>query len=164
MNENNLYDYHKHNLVYISDYIKFADTKAGIFLTINVAIIGFLLKSYKKIHFPLKYVSENINFLLINVALILLLCSVYQFGNIIFPRYPKDKQYYMSWGGMASFDKDEYVNKINNTDTTQFLKDMAVQNHDLSIVCINKYARLKKGIWCFVSGSILSGIYFLLNK
>jgi len=38
------FDYHKHQSVYISDYIKFADAKAGISLGAVGVLFAFLLR------------------------------------------------------------------------------------------------------------------------
>lgn len=46
--EQRLYDYHKYNLVYIGDYIKFADGKAGVALGVTLFMIGFFGKRPKR--------------------------------------------------------------------------------------------------------------------
>lgn len=46
-----LYDHHKHNLIYIGDYIKFADTKAGVGLGAALVMLGFFGNEAKNIKF-----------------------------------------------------------------------------------------------------------------
>lgn len=48
-----LYDHHKHNLIYIGDYIKFADTKAGVGLGAALVMLGFLVTKLRILNFPL---------------------------------------------------------------------------------------------------------------
>lgn len=163
LDEEKLYDYHKHNLVYISDYIKFADSKSGILLTLNVTVILFLIKALKEFSFPIKDLFGATKGLLIILALGILLYSALKFVLVLFPRFPRDKVYFMSWGGIASFTVDEYIDKMTNISTEQFLKEMAKQNHDLSRVCTKKYEKLKRGTICFVVGIVLCGISYILS-
>ncbi|MGR5988635.1 Pycsar system effector family protein [Bacillus sanguinis] len=120
-----LFDYHKHNLVYIGDNIKFADGKSGILLTVNIALISFIFQMIKNISFPIQNWHGIVLNLSILIALLFLLYSAFQFVSVLLPRFPKTREYYMSWGGMASFTLTEYISKISSITHEELLHDMA---------------------------------------
>lgn len=149
------YDYHKHNLVYIGDYIKFADAKAGVALSLNLVLLGFLGGKTKGIG----YKNLSLIDLGMYLSLLFLLISAYMFiWKILWPRYPKSTEYYMSWGGIATFStKDDYLDrlKLKFENEDEFLKDMAIQNYDLARVATQKYFFLKVGFVLLTMGGLL---------
>ncbi|ATF11642.1 hypothetical protein A616_06475 [Brevibacillus brevis X23] len=158
---NNLYDYHKHNLVYIGDYIKFADQKAGVGLTLNLAILGYFITYLKTANFSMFVVNKV--FLIIGVAL--LLVSSFLFFSVIWPRYVGDTRYYMSWGGIGAFKSaNEYQLLLKEKTEEQFLDDMATQNHSLAKVCKNKYSFLRWGIMVLIIGIVTTGVSWFFDK
>lgn len=156
-----LYDYNKHNLVYISEYIKLADQKSNILLTINIALIGFFANYLKKSNLNEHVISKV--FLIIGVA-ILIISALIIIVKILWPRYNLNVNEYMSWGGIASHsDKDSYTTKIMDKEFDTFIKDMAEQNYALANVCKAKYKFLKISTWFFSSGILVVGISWLFD-
>lgn len=150
---NRLYDYHKHNLVYIGDYIKFADTKAGVAISANLILLGFFGNIAKENNYTETSLSEF--FLIIGV--LSLTCASFFFGNVVWPRYSLHKEYYMSWGGISAFENDEeYMTLIHNQTNEEFLEGMAKQNRALANVCVLKYGQLRNGLIIFMIGLIIS--------
>lgn len=158
------YDYHKHNLIYISDYIKFADAKAGVALSLNLVLLGFLGAEAKGIGL------KNLSLLEVGLymSLLLLLAAVYIFiWKILWPRYPNSTDYYMSWGGIAAFStKDDYLNRLKQKceNEEEFLKDMAIQNYDLARVATKKYFFLKVGFIFLTVGGLLGITSYFFSK
>ncbi|MCK2005495.1 hypothetical protein MZM54_29505 [[Brevibacterium] frigoritolerans] len=162
-----LYDYHKHNLVYISDYIKFADGKAGVALGATLIMLGFFGNEAKDIGF------SNLSFanysLLIGL-LPLVAASYFFIWKVLWPRYTTDTTLYMSWGGMGSFSNSQaYVDhiegtNIEGTNAAEFLHDMGHQNFDLAKVCIKKYQYLKYGFICLSLGATIESISWFFSK
>lgn len=153
--EQKMYDYHKHNLVYIGDYIKLADTKASIALSLNLLLIGFLGKESKNIGFD----SLSIGDVGIYISLIFLLISAFFFiFKILWPRYSKSTDYYMSWGGIGSFsNKKDYLDRLGSKSVEEFIEDMAIQNYELSKVAVAKYFYLRIS-FTFLSIGTLIGL------
>ncbi|WP_342577301.1 Pycsar system effector family protein [Psychrobacillus sp. FSL K6-2843] len=151
-----MYDYHKHNITYISDYIKFADTKAGVALSLNLLMIGFLGKASKEIGFNYLSITDVGMYL----SLIFLLTSAYFFiFRILWPRYSQNTDFYMSWGGIGSFsNQNDYLIRLGSKSEDEFLEDMAIQNYDLSKVAVAKYSNLKLG-FTFLSIGTLIGLF-----
>jgi len=148
-----IFDYHKHNLIYIGDYIKFADTKAGVALSLNIVLIGFLGMESRDIGFKNMSI-ENVGMYL---SLILLIVSAILFiWKILWPRYSKDTSLYMSWGGMGAFSSaNDYLNRISSKSITDFINDMANQNYELAKVASKKYHNLKLGFSFLSAGAII---------
>lgn len=157
-----LYDYHKHNLVYIGDYIKFADQKAGVAITINIALIGFYVHYLKGAN-----LEENILakvFLILGIIGLLLSIITLLF-KVLWPRYSSDKNLYMSWGGISAFDKaQDYSSVFSSINEEDFIKDMETQNYEVAKVCMKKYKYLKLGFIFLSIGTLVSSIAWFFDK
>lgn len=147
------FEYHKHNLNYISDHIKFADTKAGVALSLNIVLLGFLGKESKGNSFT----EMNLADVGMYLSLVFLIISSVTFvWKILWPRYSKDTNLYMSWAGIATFsNSSDYIDKINSKSISNFIEDMAVQNYDISKIALQKYRCLKIGFSFLTSGAVL---------
>lgn len=156
MDNNREFDYHKHNSVYISDYIKFADAKAGAALGLNVALIGLFAKTLKS---SLTITALKLSDLLLMVSLLLLIVALYYIlWRVLWPRYVKSTQLYLSWGGIGSFPTmDDYYSHLLQQTDAQFLKDLAAQNYSLAQVCIKKYRNFERAVMFLTIGAI-SGV------
>lgn len=160
-NEKLKFDYHKHNLIYISDYIKFADTKAGVALSLNLLLLGFFGKEAK----GNRYNNLSLSDVGLYISLILLFISAFLFiWKILWPRYTTNTDFYMSWGGIGSFsNSNDYIAKIESKDSETFIKDMAIQNYDISKVAVKKYFFLKCGFSCLSFGAVLGLISWFFS-
>lgn len=157
-----LFDYHKHNLVYIGDYIKFADQKAGVAITLNIALIGFFFNYIRKANFEEHIVAKV--FLIIGIVTLVLsiLCFLFK---VLWPRYNEDPNQYMSWGGIASFpDAQNYAASFSSRNEEDFIKDMAEQNYFLADVCLKKYKFLRLGFILFSLGTVLATFSWIFDK
>ncbi|MDU7472354.1 MAG: DUF5706 domain-containing protein [Paenibacillus macerans] len=156
MNSNLEFDYHKHNSVYISDYIKFADTKAGVALGINVALIGIFAETLKS---SWTITALKLSDLFLMVSLLSLIVALYYIlWRVLWPRYVKSTELYLSWGGIGSFPtKEDYYNHLKQQPEAQFLKDLATQNYSLAQVCIKKYRNFERAVIFLTMGAI-SGV------
>ncbi|WP_214877070.1 Pycsar system effector family protein [Exiguobacterium sp. CH10] len=77
--EPNLYDYHKHNLIYISDYIKFADAKAGVALGANLLMLGFYGQQLKKIDFLSLFLRNDVQLMIAIPILAIIFTLLFHF-------------------------------------------------------------------------------------
>lgn len=159
--KNRLYDLHKHNLVYISDYIKFADGKAGVALGIAFIMIGFFGNEAKKNGFTCLTFPEAGLF----VGLLPLILACYFFiWKVLWPRYKKDPNLYMSWSGIGSFsNSQDYVKKIEEASDEELLLEMAHQNYNLAQVCLQKYKYSRYGFIAFTIGAIIESVCWFLS-
>lgn len=148
-----LYDYNKYNSNYISDYIKFADAKAGVALSLNLLLIGFFGKFSKDVGFNNLSVSDVGLYL----SLISLLISAYfLIYKILWPRYLKGTDYYTSWAGIGSFSNcHDYVERLTSKNQDDFIKDLAIQNYELSKVALAKYFNLKVSLIFLSTGTLI---------
>lgn len=157
-----LYDYHKHNLVYIGDYIKFADGKAGVALGATLVMIGFFGKKAKANGFDFLSIWD---FSLL-IGLVPLIISCYFFvWKVLWPRYTKSTDYYMSWGGIGSFkDSEAYLTHIEGVSDDKFLEDMVKQNYSLADVCLKKYKNLRYGFIALTLGVIIETLSWFFGS
>lgn len=155
------FDYSKHNLIYITDHIKFADQKAGIGLTIALALIGFFGHQLKGLSLSSTFDTWTLAKLLSILGLIIGILSLgtaawFFLWKVIWPRYITDPRYFLSWGGISCFTEAEYESKMKGTDTETLIREMSIQNHNLSIVCTSKFQNLKNGFAFLAVGVILT--------
>jgi hypothetical protein len=157
------FEYHKHTSVYISDYIKFADTKAGVAISVTGLLIAFSFITLKN-----KVSGKSIYTLLTDwsfypqlLSILLLAYGLKYLLFTIWPRYLVDKNIYHSWGGIGAFSKSsEYIEFLDEKiqDKNQFLNEFAEQNHALAVVCVKKYSNLKPGFFWIALGAIIGGV------
>lgn len=156
------FDYHKYQATYISDYIKFADTKAGLTLGVAGVIFAFFIKIFKelwKYGFEIEF-FRNWNFYGYIISLILLAIGIYHLISTIWPRYYIDKNLYHSWGGISDFDSEkDYITfmSVKFNDEESFLKALMAQNYSLAGVCTTKYKKLRIAYYCLGFGVWWSG-------
>lgn len=155
-----LYDYHKHNLVYIGDYIKFADVKAGVGITATFTLLAFFGNIVKENIFT----SLTIVNIIMAIGLIpLIIASICFVWKILWPNYNLDSSLYMSWGGIGAFsDSKKYNEKISSLNRIEFIADMGKQNYQLAKVCIEKYKYLKRGFVYLTCGVVIESICWFI--
>jgi|SRR5690625_1388275 len=157
-----LYDYHKHNLVYIGDYIKFADGKAGVALGATLVMIGFFGKKVKENSFDCLSIWDYS----LLIGLIPLIISCYFFiWRVLWPRYTTNTTHYMSWGGIGSFkDSKTYLNHLKSVSEDKFLEDMGMQNHSLADVCLKKHKNLRYGFISLTLGASIETLSWFFGS
>ena len=159
-----IYDYGKHNMMYIEANINKADTKAGVALTVSTALLGFFISKIKEAE--IEFFGWWLLFTCL--GLLLLFGAILCLGLVFWPRYKKDLTLYMSWGGISAFGQNgpfqpidpngqvDYWNHLNlPTQKDQFIRDLAYQNYNLAVVCAKKYFWLRCGIVCLGAGTLL---------
>lgn len=148
-----LYDYHKHNLNYLNEYIKLADTKAGVALSANLLILGFFGNEARKLDICWNSL-QNVG---LHVGVLLLLPSLYFFiWKVIWPRYSTNQNQYLSWGGIGSFSNStKYSQKLYDVGEKKLIEDMGKQNYEIAKVCIKKYKNLKIGFSTMSIGAFI---------
>lgn len=161
------YDYHKHQSVYISDYIKFADAKAGATLGVAGVFFAFFaneLKGLWKKGFN-ESVYHHWPFYAYGISLVVLGIGILYLMSTIWPRYKIDKEYYHSWGGIAAFNlADDYKSALKRElmGEEEFLESLAAQNYTLATICKTKYRKLRWAYFFLGCGVIISGATWIL--
>ena len=91
------YDYLKHQSTYISDYIKFADSKAGITLSIVGVLFSFFLVDMKTIlQQGIIIALQSYPFYLYLISLSVMMLGMVSLGMVIWPRYSINQTLYHS--------------------------------------------------------------------
>ncbi|WP_342477625.1 Pycsar system effector family protein [Paenibacillus sp. FSL H7-0350] len=141
--ENFQFDYHKHQSVYISDYIKFADAKAGITLSVVGVLFAFFSLEMKDLWKDgITDALHDYPFYLYLVFLLGMAAGMYFLSRVIWPRYSIDKSLYHSWGGIGAFNtSNDYVTEMKRRfqNKNAFADELMKQNHALAIICKKKY-------------------------
>jgi hypothetical protein len=166
--EGKQFDYHKHQSVYISDYIKFADGKAGITLSVVGVLFAFFsvqMKGWLGKDGSMKPLEVWPLYAYL-VFLLGMIVGMYCLGKVIWPRYKIDRSLYHSWGGIGAFNTgDEYVaelkSKFQNQDN--FLNELMKQNWALGDVCKKKYFWIRLAYIILGISIVGAGLTWLLS-
>ncbi len=163
-----LYDNNKHQSLYISDYIKFADGKAGFTFGAATILFGFFVNEWKK-EWPKNVTFEALKdwtFSSYLSGLILFALGIYFLVFTVWPRYLIKEALYQSWGGISAYKKpNDYASTVKSkvVNANLFLDDMLRQNHALAMVCRRKFTNLRRAYWLLALALVITGGTWIIN-
>lgn len=146
-------------------FLIFYSIVSSVTIAINTSIFTTIL-IYEKEHILISsfQYKETILILFLIIGLMFLVVSCYYLLlKVLWPRYSLETDYYMSWGGISSFNNvSDYIQKLDLVDSSTFINDMAKQNHALSKVCADKYINLQLGFRYLIIGASLTSLCWFL--
>jgi len=129
----------------IVHWIDKTDTKAQIFLGIQLAILGYLLANLKYSNFLKNY---NITFLLFLISLLFIFLSIFYLLRVLWPRLSTSEHisyiYFKHIEERYRHDKKKAIHDYNELKDDEFDNDLISQIISLSIVGTSKYKDLQK--------------------
>lgn len=152
-------DYNRFEITYLTDNIKFADSKAGVL----VAIDGLLLRAaidyfnvtgitFESLLQSLT-ISERFSLIFGSACLIIgLVLSV----AVVFPRRgSKAKRGFVFWESIARYPSaNEYAKELMNITEDELDKKMAEQQYYVSLTATGKYKMLRWAFWASSVGAL----------
>ncbi|QIB79068.1 hypothetical protein G3A49_13370 [Haloferax volcanii] len=124
---------------HLNGYIKFADQKASILLTAQLAFIGLYSNIIKT-----SWENSASCFKLASAITILFgLIATGLAGWTIYPRTPDTQQGLMLWSGIKDMGETKYKKKIKSLESDDVFDEILDENHKLAIVAENKYRNLR---------------------
>ncbi|WP_156825919.1 Pycsar system effector family protein [Lewinella cohaerens] len=167
--------YIKDQYVTVSDWLKFAESKLGVLLSLNIAVISVIATSIKdintSIHFFYKFsiVISSISFVL---SLFLCLYGLISRTNEVKKMKFKDKRKRETYSitffkEIAHQTFEQYIDNIGNKldckDSKGGLQnDLLIQIHEISVLASNKFYLLNISAYIFGTGSIVLCISWLI--
>jgi len=126
-------------LDHLNEYIKFADQKASILLSGQLAFLGLfanlLMQNWSGTPGHFKVLA------LLTVACALIAAVLA--GWVIYPQTSNDGKNLLFWETIVDKSEDEYNEKIHSLSDTDVLNELIEENHQLAEVASSKYIRLK---------------------
>lgn len=80
---------------------------------------------------------------------ILSLATLVQAFRTLWPRFPTLPPSLAFFGNIAALDRDTYIASVVALSHEAALEQMLIYNHNLSIICVEKFRQLQRGITCF---------------
>lgn len=153
-------DFAKHHNSYLNDYIKFADAKALVIITINGLVIRILFD----------YLTNNLvatKYFFTLISCVLLLSAIFFSVLVVYPRTSaKNSKGLIFWENVSSMDKEEYLKEVKEIKEEDLLEKVIEQNYFLSKTATMKYKVLRIGFWFSGFGYvclIIAGLFWIFG-
>jgi len=132
-------DFSTQTLSHLNEYIKFADQKASVLLTGQLAFLGLFVNFLNK-----NWVGASIEFKILAAVTIgaILLAGVFA-GWVIYPQTEPSGEALLFWENINAKSLNDYESEIKDLDEDAVLGELIEENHLLAEVASNKYWRLK---------------------
>jgi|AntDeeMinimDraft_5_1070356.scaffolds.fasta_scaffold05657_5 hypothetical protein len=132
-------DFSTQTLSHLNEYIKFADQKASVLLTGQLAFLGLFVNVLDG-----NWGGAGIEFKILAAVTIgaTLLAGVFA-GWVIYPQTEPSGEALLFWENINAESLDEYESEIKGLDEDAVLGELIEENHLLAEVASNKYWRLK---------------------
>jgi hypothetical protein len=130
-----------------------ADAKAGFLITLNLALLGFMLARFDKILPSCNKISIlNIVLLCLIVASILL--SLWFATMAIWPRLSRDTNSIFYFNSIRNRTEEQYKKEMRSIEPTTILDDIDGQVWVLSGIAKDKFANIRNGIKLYGIGIV----------
>lgn len=151
-------DFSTQTLSHLNEYIKFADQKASILLTGQLAFLGLFVNLLNQI-----WPGPGIEFRILSALTIgaTLVSGVFA-GWVIYPQTDPSGENLLFWENIKSKSRDDYESKIKNLDEESTLEELIEENHLLAEVASNKYWRLKLAL-ISTAGTVLFATFAVIS-
>jgi hypothetical protein len=132
-------DFSTQTLSHLNEYIKFADQKASILLTGQLAFLGLFVNFLNQL-----WPGPGLEFrILSGMAITAILVSVVFAGWVIYPQTEPSGTNLLFWENITAKSLDNYKSEINALDEDSAIEELIEENHLLAEVASKKYKRLK---------------------
>lgn len=124
---------------HLNGYVKFADQKASILLTAQLAFIGLYANILRS-----AWSSAELNFKLFSVLTIAAgIAAVTSYGWTIYPRTPGTARGLILWKSIADMGVDDYKQQMESLSREEAFEELLDENHKLATVASEKYRYLR---------------------
>ena len=132
-------DFSTQTLSHLNEYIKFADQKASILLTGQLAFLGLFVNFLNQ-----TWSGTGTGFHILAAGTVgATLVAVVFAGWVIYPQTEPSGENLLFWENINAKSLDNYESEIRSLDEDTVLEELVEENHLLSEVASNKYKRLK---------------------
>jgi hypothetical protein len=151
-------DFSTQTLSHLNAYIKFADQKASILLTGQLAFLGLFVNFLNQI-----WPGPSIEFQILSAVTIgaTLVAGVFA-GWVIYPQTDPSGENLLFWENIKTKSLDDYESKIKDLDEGSALDELIEENHLLAEVVSNKYRRLKISL-ISTAGTVLFATFAVIS-
>ncbi len=153
-------DYNRFEMGYLTDNIKFADSKAGVLIGMDGLLLRGAIEYYKSAGITFETLLESFTsvgrFSVIFGSAFLILGIVLSLA-VVFPRRGSgSRKGLVFWENIAKYrSADDYMDDLMKVTDDELDRKMAEQQYYVSITATKKYHMLRRAFWASSAGAFL---------
>jgi pycsar effector protein len=152
-------DYNRFEISYLTDNIKFADSKAGVLIGMDGLLLRAAVDYFKSAGITIETLlvsSTSIGRLSVIFGSVFLISGIILSLAVVFPRRSsRTKQGFVFWESIAKYPSvDDYTNDVMNIAEDELDRSMAAQQYYVSMTATKKYRMLRRAFWASSFGAL----------
>ena len=151
-------DYNRFELSYLTDNVKFADSKAGVLIGLDGLLLRAAIDYFKSAGIAFGSLLESLMssafFLIFGSAFLIL--GIILALTVVFPRRASGaKRGLVFWENIAKYPSaDEYTEEVMKVTEEELDRRMAEQQYYVSMTATKKYHMLRRAFWASSLGAL----------
>jgi hypothetical protein len=151
-------DYNRFEITYLTDNVKFADSKAGVLMGIDGLLLRAAIDYFNEAGITFRTLPQSMAstefFLIVGSAL--LIAGIVLALAVVFPRKSSgSNRGFVFWESIAKYPSaDEYTNDLMNIKEDELDRKMAEQQYYVSKTATKKYRMLRRAFWASSLGAL----------
>lgn len=152
-------DYNRFEIAYLTDNIKFADSKAGVLIGMDGLLLRAAIDYFKSAGITFESLLESLasvgRFSVIFGSAFLILGIILSLA-VVFPRRgPGVKRGFVFWESIAKYSSaDEYIKDVMDIADDELDRKMAEQQYYVAMTATKKYLMLRRAFWTSSMGAL----------
>lgn len=152
-------DYNRFEVSYLTDNIKFADSKAGVLIGMDGLLLRSAIDYFKSAGITTESLFETSTFvgrLSVILGSAFLILGIILSLAVVFPRRASGaKKGFVFWESIAKYPSVEaYTNDVMNVGEDELDRTMAEQQYYVSATATKKYRMLRRAFWASSLGAL----------
>jgi hypothetical protein len=162
-------DYNRFEISYLTDNIKFADSKAGVLIGMDGLLLRAAIDYFNAAGITIEKLfgsSLSVGFLSIIFGSVFLIIGIILALAVVFPRRTSgSRQGFVYWESIAKYPSaDDYAGDVMKISEDELDRQMAEQQFYVSITASRKYRMLRRAFWVSSFGAVLVVITAFIMK
>jgi hypothetical protein len=150
-------EYNRFEIGYLTDNIKFADSKAGVLIGVDGLLLRSAIDYFDSHGITIASLVESFSMRLFPVlGAAFLIAGIVLSLAVVFPRRGAGaKKGFIFWENIAQYPSArEYTKDLMNTGEEELDKNMAEQHYYVSMTATKKYTLLRRAFWASSLGAL----------
>lgn len=153
-------DYNRFEISYLTDNIKFADSKAGVLIGMDGLLLRAAVDYFKSAGITIESLfasSTSVGRFSVIFGSVFLIVGIIMSLAVVFPRRGSGtRRGFVFWESIAEYPSvDEYTNDVMNISDDELDRKMAEQQYYVSKTATKKYRMLRRAFWASSCGAAL---------
>jgi pycsar effector protein len=153
-------DYNRFEISYLTDNIKFADSKAGVLIGMDGLLLRAAIDYFKSAGITIETIlvsSTSVGRFSVIFGSFFLIIGIILALAVVFPRRASGlRQGFVFWESIAKYlSAHDYIEDVMKVSEDELDRKMAEQQYYVSVTATQKYRMLRRAFWVSSLGAIL---------